>query len=71
MPATLPSLEFGPDRIKRIRVSLGLSQAAFSERLGVSKAVISYWETGKYPPKAGRTLKALLDAEAEVTSAVN
>ena len=57
------SLDFTPQRIKRIRVLLGESQTEFAKRLGVNINMVSRWETGQAEPMRGRVLKALLDAE--------
>ncbi len=58
------SLEFTPQRIKRIRVLLGDSQGEFAKRIGVNINMVSRWETGQAEPMRGRILKALLDAES-------
>ena len=34
------------ERMKRVRASTGLSQAAFSKWLGIPKRTIENWETG-------------------------
>ena len=39
-----------PKQIKVLRIKLGLSQQAFSNRLGVGVATVSRWETGKTRP---------------------
>lgn len=36
-----------PEEIRRIRMSLGLTQAQFQDLLGVGKTAVSRWETGK------------------------
>jgi len=38
------------DEIKELRTALGLSQAKFAKKLGVSRRVVAYWETGKKIP---------------------
>ena len=60
------SFEFTPNRVKRIRVALGETQAEFADRLSVSPDMVHRWETGKAEPMRGPVLKALLDAEAAV-----
>ena len=37
-------------QIKEIRKKAGLTQAEFAEKLGVSRATVCYWETGKSYP---------------------
>lgn len=37
-------------RIKSLRISLSLTQAAFGSRLGVSKQCVSNWEKGSIHP---------------------
>jgi len=39
-----------PDEIRAIRQSLGLNQADFAERLGVSKDTVNSWEQGRRTP---------------------
>ncbi len=38
------------DRIKKLRMSLGLSQEEFGRKIGKSKRTIQYWEQGKIAP---------------------
>jgi DNA-binding transcriptional regulator YiaG len=63
------SLDFPPERVKAIRVRLGLTQEDFAQKLGVDGNIVSRWETGKTEPTRGPILKALLDAEAEASGA--
>ena len=46
--------------IESFRRSLGLSQAELADRLGVSQASVSQWESGKKRPR--KTVLKLLDA---------
>lgn len=39
-----------PARLKELRLSLGLGQPAFGERLGVTKQCVSNWENGNVLP---------------------
>ena len=39
-----------PERVKRLRQRLGLSQQQLAERLGVTLGSISRWELGKSGP---------------------
>ena len=39
-----------PERVKRLRERLGLSQPELAQRLGVSTASVHRWETGKKGP---------------------
>ena len=55
---------FTPQRVKGIRITLGLTQQAFADKLGVNVNMVSRWEAGA-TPSSGRILKALLDAERE------
>ena len=61
---------FDPDRVKAIRFRMGLTQKDFADRLGVSLSSITAWEMGRYLPKRGPQLKALLDAEMALEEAV-
>jgi DNA-binding transcriptional regulator YiaG len=45
--------------IESFRRSLGLSQAELADRLGVSQASVSQWETGKKHPR--KTVLKLLE----------
>ena len=40
------------EKIKDLRIAMGLSQPQLAEKVGVSKAVISFWENGVNEPKA-------------------
>jgi len=40
-------------RIKTLRIEAGYTQPQLAEKIGVSKAVISFWENGVNEPKAG------------------
>jgi putative transcriptional regulator len=53
---------YGPDRIKGIRDSMGLSQALFAAALNVSPETIRAWEQDKRAPD-GATLRLLELAE--------
>ena len=59
--------DFDADRVRDIRLRLGETQVVFAQRLGVTQKIVSRWENGVSRPTWGRVLKALLDAEAEVT----
>jgi len=58
-----------PEGVKALRTRLGLTQAAFAERLGASAQAVSFWERGTRSPR-GLYAAALrrLAAEAERTS---
>ena len=70
-PAETPSKEFSgewtPGRIQKLRNRLGMSQAAFAERMGVRQATISDWETGKQTPSpmARRLLDRIASAAGD------
>lgn len=51
-------------RLKRLRVRLGLTQMGLAERLGVSYASINRWENNQTRP-SGSAMLLLLQAEAE------
>jgi DNA-binding transcriptional regulator YiaG len=65
-PADRPG-EWTPGRIQRLRTELGMSQAAFAERMGVRQATVSDWETGKQSPSpmARRLLDRIAGARGE------
>lgn len=44
----------GPEEIRNLRTSLGLSQQAFASALGVSFATVNRWENGKATPQGDR-----------------
>ena len=60
-------LDFSSDRVKRIRIALGETQARFAQRIGVSPDMVHRWERGHAEPMRGPTIKALLDAERLVS----
>ena len=49
--------------LKRIRTALGLSQAAFADRVGVRRETVARWETGTraIPEPVARLATRLLD----------
>ena len=47
-------MQFIGARIREARIRRGLSQEALADRLGVSKAAVSGWETGKSRPFGSR-----------------
>lgn len=55
----------GPKQIKALRLKLGLSQAIFAERVGVSRSTVIRWEMGQVEPS--RLAARLLDALAWAT----
>lgn len=50
-----------PNTIKQLREDRGWSQAELARRVGVHAMSVSYWEIGRYEPKASQ-LKALAAA---------
>lgn len=62
-------LNFTPERVKGIRILLGLTQEQFAEKVGVDGNMVSRWERGEATPTKGPNLTALLKAEREATSA--
>jgi transcriptional regulator with XRE-family HTH domain len=59
-----------PARIRRLRSSLGLSQAALASRLGVSSNTVARWERGVTKPTAENVarLRALEEAPVPVAA---
>ena len=41
-----------PDRIRKIRAKLGISQAQFAKILGVNTQSVNFWENGKTTPRS-------------------
>lgn len=60
-----------PD-VRQVRARLGLSQAAFADRFGLSTRTVQEWEQGRAVPDqpAGVLLKVILDAPETVARAV-
>jgi DNA-binding transcriptional regulator YiaG len=56
------TLEFTADRIKLMRVRLGLSQWQFAERYGFTENSVARWETGMNVPTSAKSLNGLLRA---------
>ena len=44
--------DYGPDDVRRVRGSLGMSQAVFARFLGVDANTVRSWEQGNRPPSA-------------------
>lgn len=55
-------VRFGPEKIKKIRTALGLTQVELGQKLGVSERCIRDWEKGLKRPvaKNARAISALL-----------
>jgi transcriptional regulator with XRE-family HTH domain len=57
--------DFTPERIKALRLRLGLTQAEFGARLGISQKAISAWEINGLPRRYTAIVKLLeLDRKA-------
>lgn len=57
--------EWSAEAVAALRRRLGLTQAAFAERLGVRQQTVSEWETGRYRPRgASARLLSILAEEA-------
>lgn len=55
---------FEPVKVKKIRISLGMTQSAFAALLCVSVATLRNWEQGRtYPEGAAITLLRVVEAE--------
>ncbi|MBS3970062.1 MAG: type II toxin-antitoxin system MqsA family antitoxin [Clostridia bacterium] len=55
------------DRIKKIRAKTGLSQAVFSNVLGVSVKTVEAWEGGRnIPSGTAQRLLAIIDKDPEI-----
>lgn len=61
--------ELSAPKIKKIRVSSGVSQAVFAKVLNVSSAAIKQWERGERKP-SGAALKLLNLVEAKGIEAI-
>jgi len=51
--------DFSPERIKALRTRLGLTQAEFGARLGISQKAISAWEINGIPKRYAAVVKLL------------
>lgn len=49
-----------PERIKKLREGLRLTQEEMAEKLGITRVTVARWETGAARPK-GLYLRALTD----------
>jgi transcriptional regulator with XRE-family HTH domain len=54
---TKPTIGFG-DRLRRLRLDLGMDQRQFAEAIGVDHATISRYETAARPPRAATHIAA-------------
>lgn len=60
-----------PERIRALRRQLGLTQAEFAHRLGVSMQAVSFWERGTRTPTGlyARAIQSLLrDVQANAAT---
>src|SRR5437867_235373 len=56
MSETIP--EWDAERVRELRIRLGLTQRELAEELGVRQQTVSEWETGSYRPR-GASLRVL------------
>ena len=47
IPKRMSGMVLQPQAIRALRRSLGLTQAAFGDRLGVTNVTVSRWEIGR------------------------
>ena len=62
MVTELAELEFTPAQIKRMRISLAMTQHQFCAFLGVSHNMVSRWELGRAKPVKGPVIARLCEA---------
>lgn len=56
--------------VRNVREQLGLTQAQFAKRLGVTQTAVAYWENDQRTPQGpARILLEMLGSEAERVSA--
>ena len=56
MLATPPAFTFG-DRVRRLRLTLNLSQEELADALGVSPGSVGNYETAEHPPRTWRVIR--------------
>ena len=61
----VPDLVFTAERVKLIRVRLGLTQQEFADHMGVGVNSIARWEGNGARPSKAKMLNRLLAAERE------
>lgn len=62
---TIP--DFEAEEIRRLRMSLRLTQANFAQIIGVSQKTIESWECGRYIPNpTSRRMLSLLKSDPEL-----
>ena len=67
-----PVPEYDAATVKAVRVSLGLTQSAFAQVMGVSVKTVEAWEMGlNKPAGAARRLLSLLQKEPAILSRFN
>lgn len=59
------------DRIKELRLSLGLNQAEFAKRLYVTPGAVSQWEKGATRPDTDRLIKIAVEFNVPLGSLVD
>jgi DNA-binding transcriptional regulator YiaG len=62
-------LDWDAARVKAVRAKLGLSVADFADKLGVTRMSIYNWEAGLKAMRDAHSIRALLAAEREASSA--
>lgn len=72
MPATSApehsSTDFDKDRIKRLRVALGMTQLQFADALDCRQYSVNRWENGHQQVKSARIIRELLKLEGQVAA---
>ncbi len=59
---------FDQEAIRRLRNSQGLTIDQFAKRIGVSKQVVSTWETGACEPRVGSLTKIAAEFKVPIDS---
>lgn len=64
-----PAHEYGYDNLfRRLRLSTGLNQTQFAQKIGTTQQTVSRIEKGKSSPSADLFLKICAAAEADLTT---
>ena len=62
-------LAFTPERIRKLRETLKVTQEEFGRRAGVTVGAVSLWESGGRKPSDAEVLQRLLEMEREAIGA--
>jgi transcriptional regulator with XRE-family HTH domain len=62
------ALQYRPERIRELRIALGLNQAEFARRIRVSRQMVAFYEAGTHIPGTTILLRVVALTGAKLDS---